>query len=74
MNNWQHAKEFCDQSWNITNFAHKYYQICALFADIKKLGIGLESLHFPQDIANVDFEQKHRDWKLNGYGKIKENS
>ena len=38
--------ENTDQSWNSTNFASEIYQIYALFADITKFSIGLESWHF----------------------------
>ena len=34
--------EFCGPSWIITNFALKFYQIWALFADIQKLNNILE--------------------------------
>ena len=37
---------FCDKSWNFSNFAPNFYQMCAFFlADIKKLSIVLEGLH-----------------------------
>ena len=44
MKNWQKVMAFCDQSWN---FASKFYQIRASFADIKKSSISLESLYLP---------------------------
>ena len=39
--------EFCNQSWNFTNFARELYQICMFFATAMKLNIDVESLHFP---------------------------
>ena len=41
--NWAEVMEFCDQSWNFTNFASEMYQICTFFATIKKLSIHVES-------------------------------
>ena len=41
--------------------------MCALFADIKKFRIGLESLHFQTFFANADFELEQRD----GHGKLR---
>ena len=38
--------EFCDQSWNFTNFALKFYQICMFFVTAKKLSINLERPYF----------------------------
>ena len=45
--NWPKVMEFCNQSWNFTNFALELYQICMLFATAMKLNIDVESLHFP---------------------------
>ena len=36
-------REFCAQSWNFTS---EFYQICALFADIRKFSIDLEKSAF----------------------------
>ena len=47
MKNWQKVMGVCDQSWNFSNFTHGFDQICALFANIRKFSIGLESPHFP---------------------------
>ena len=44
--NWPKVMEFCDQSWNFTNFAPKFYQICIFFVTAKKLSSNLESPHF----------------------------
>ena len=41
--------EFCDQSWNFTDFTPEFYHVCFFFVDIKKLrnlDISLESPHF----------------------------
>ena len=35
--------EFCDQSWNCTNFPPELYQICAFFANIKKFSSSSKS-------------------------------
>ena len=50
--NCQKVIEFCDISWNLTDFAPEFYQICALFADVTKFSIGFESLHFLTFSAN----------------------
>ena len=47
MKNWPKVMEFCDQSWNFTNFAPELYQICNSFVTTKKLSSDLESPHFP---------------------------
>ena len=53
MKNWPKVMEFCDQSWNFTNFAPKF----VFFVTIKKLSSNLESPHFfqcfPQNVANA---------------------
>ena len=46
MKNEQKVIVFCNQTWNFTNFAPEFDQICAFCANIKKFSIGLESLHF----------------------------
>ena len=51
--NWPKVMEFCDQSWNFTNFAPKFYQICCVFFATKKLRSNLESPHFPMFLQNV---------------------
>ena len=59
--------EFCDQSWNYTNFVSEFYQICTLFADLEKFSISLESPHFwtfSAKCANAKF------WQRDDYGKI----
>ena len=39
--------EFCDQSWNFTNFAPTFCQICMfVFFTTKKLNSNPESAHF----------------------------
>ena len=48
MNDWAKVMEFCDQSWNFTNFAPEMYQICIILVTTKKLSSHLESLHFPK--------------------------
>ena len=69
--NWQKVVEFCDQSWNFTNFAPEFYQIC--FADNKKLSVCLESLHFLTFSAKCrkcGLLAEKRSWK--SYGKFVE--
>ena len=70
--------EFCDQSWNSTNFAPEFYQICKKkkrkIVTTKKLSSDLESPNFPR------FSAKRRECKIgkrdghgksrNGHGKI----
>ena len=46
MKNWPKVMDFCDQSWNFINFGPEFYQICVLFANIKKIGFSLDSPHF----------------------------
>ena len=70
MKNWPKVIEFCDQSWNLTNFAHNF------FVTIKKLTSNLESLHFLMfsakcrvcKIGKTDGHAKSR----NGHGKVME--
>ena len=38
--------EFCDQSWNLTNFDPKLCQICIFLVPTKKFSSDLESPHF----------------------------
>ena len=66
--------EFCDQSWNFTNFAPKFDKICRFFVNAKKLSSNLESLYFllfstkchKCKIGKRDGHGKSR----NGHGKI----
>ena len=74
MKNWPKVMEFCDESWNFTNFAPKIYQFCMFFVTAKKLSSNLESPYFPM------FSAKCREFKIgkrdghgksrNGHGKI----
>ena len=64
-------------SWKFTNFALEVYQMCGLFADIKKFSIGLESQFFSdlflQNIDDANIEQRHHHGKLrNGHGQFTE--
>ena len=43
MKNKQKVWEFCDQSWNFTNFAPEFDQNYAFFADVKKCSISRKS-------------------------------
>ena len=64
MTNWQKALESCDQSWNFTNSAPEFYQICAI-------GIPHFSFLFLRHVVNVKFEQLDRNGKWgNGHGKV----
>ena len=59
--NLQKVMEFCDQSWNLTNFSHEFDQICTFFLDLEKSSISLESLHFTNfsaDCYDAKFEQR----------------
>ena len=56
MKNWPKVIEFCDQLWNFTNFAPKFYQFCFVLVTAKKLSRNLEIPHFrrfPQNVANA---------------------
>ena len=55
----QKVMEFFDQSWNFIKFASAFYQICAFFADIKKLGISLVSLYLLQKYGHWKFRNSH---------------
>ena len=59
--------EFCDLSWNLTNFAPELYQSCILFVTTKKLSSNLEiPLFF------LRFSAKCRECKIgkrDGHGK-----
>ena len=64
--NWPKVMEFCDQSWNYTNFVPELYQICTFFATSKNVSIDVESLHF------LMISAKCREFKINkrdGHGK-----
>ena len=73
---WPKVMEFCDQSWNFTNFVPELYRICILFGATKIFSTDLESLHF------LMFSLKRRECKIgktdghgksrNGYGKVME--
>ena len=56
--------EFCDQSWNFTNFAPKFDQCYMLFVIPKKLRGNLESLHF------LMFPWKIKKWSWKSRGEI----
>ena len=58
MKNWPKVMECCDQSWNFTNYAPKFYQIYMFFVTAKKLISNLESPHFPM------FSTKCRECKF----------
>ena len=74
MTNWPKVMEFCDQSWDFTNFPCRFYQICIIFVTAKKLSSYLESLHFLMfaakcrecTIGKRDGHGKSR----NGHGKV----
>ena len=70
MQYWPKVKEFWYQSWNFTNFAPKFYEICKFFATTEKLSICVESRHFQM------FSTKCREWKIekrDGHEKRKKN-
>ena len=62
--------EFCDQSWNFTNFGPRFYQISIFFVTAKKLGSNLESPHF---LTCSKIGKRHGHGKSrNGHGKVME--
>ena len=67
MKNWPKVMEFCDQSWNFTNYAPKIYQFCMFFVTAKKLSSNLESPHFPMFSAKCC---ECKIGKRDGRGKI----
>ena len=74
--NWPKVMEFCDQSWNFTDFVPELYQICTFFATTKKLSIHVESPHFPMFSTKCcKYKIKKRDGhgkSRNGQGKVME--
>ena len=78
MKKWQKVMEFCDQSWNFTNFSPEFDQTCPFFADIRKFCISLEFLsqHFPTFSAKYcerkicteswSWKMNKRSWKSRG--------
>ena len=76
MKNWSKVMEFCDQSWNFTNFAPKFYQFCIFVVTAKQLSSNLKSQPF------LMFSAKCRECKIgkrnglgksrNGHGKVME--
>ena len=69
MKNWPKVMDFCDQSWNFSNFAPKFYQICCFFVTTKKLSSNLESLHSPTFSAKC---HKFKIGKRDGHGNVME--
>ena len=65
MKNWLKVMEFCDQSWNFTNFDPKLCQICIFLVPTKKFSSYLESLYF------LMFSAKCRECKII-HGKVME--
>ena len=66
MKNWPKVMEFCDQSWNFTNFDPKFYQNCIFFVPATKLSSNLESPDFPTFSAKYC---KCKIGKRDGHGK-----
>ena len=73
MKNWQKVMTFFNQSWNVTNFAPEFCQICAFFADVKTF-----SIHFIgslQNVVNGRFGQRDCHGQLrNDHGEVMEKS
>ena len=64
---WQKIIEFCYQSSNYNNFAHKMYQIRLFLATTKKSSIDVESQHFPTfSVKCCECKIMQRD----GHGKL----
>ena len=67
MKNWPKVMEFCDQSWNFTNFNPELYQMCMSFATTKKLSIDVESLIFQRVFCKMkqmqNREERWKSWK-----------
>ena len=73
MKNWPKVMEFCDQSWNFTNFDPKLCQICILLVPTKKFSSDLESLHYPMFSAKCcecKIGGKIKKWSGKSQGKI----
>ena len=74
MNNWPKVMEFCDHSWNFTNFGSRFYQICIFFVTTKKLSSDLESRYCPTFSAKClecKFRKREGHGKSrNGHGKV----
>ena len=74
MKNWPGVMEFCDQSWNFTNFAPELHHICIFLVTNKKLSSDLESPHFPMFSAKCcEYKIGKRDGhgkSMNGHGKV----
>ena len=64
--------EFCDKSWNFTNFAPAFYQMCAFLAKIKRFVISLESPHFMQSLSR-EMVMENRETVWRSHGKVMEN-
>ena len=68
--------EFCAKSWNFTNFPSEFYQMCALFADIRKFSIDLEKSAFSDlfcQMSRMKTLSRETHGKLrNGHGKFME--
>ena len=61
--NWPKVMEFCDQSWNFTNFV-----------TIKKLSSDLEILHFPAFAAKVANAKSRRETVMENQEMVMEKS
>ena len=48
-----------DSEWNFTSFTPEFYQICASFVTFRYLTSVHIVLPFPQNVANVKFEQRY---------------
>ena len=66
--------EFCDQSWNFTNYAHRIVPNLYFFVTTKKLSSDLESPHFLRfSVKCHECKIKKRDGhgkSRNGHGKV----
>ena len=76
MDNLPKVMEFYDQSWNLTNFTNKLYQICTFFATTKKISIPVASPHFVSFSAKCcAYKIKMRDGHgQSRRGKVREKS
>ena len=64
MINWPKVIEFCVQSWNFSNFAPEFDQICTFFFNLENFDISSESLHFPTFMENKEVVME-KSWNKN---------
>ena len=77
MKNWPKLMEFCDQSWNSTNFTPNFIKF-VFFVTTKKLSRNLESPHFltfSAKCCECEIRKGYGHGKLrNGHGRVMKKS